>query len=150
MSNHAYVNAFYHFVWSTKDRAKTITPSIQKELYDYIGGITKIKNWHLLEIGGTQDHIHILLQKPNKQTLLSNVVRCIKSNSSKYIRDTFMIPFSWQKGYGAFSTDITSIPRIKKYIANQENHHSQRSFEKEFELILNRYQIEYDKNNFLE
>ena len=48
----------YHVVFSTKYRHPLIHTALQKRLYEYIGGIIRAQNGHLIEIGGVEDHIH--------------------------------------------------------------------------------------------
>ena len=139
MSSHqTYTKMYYHLVWSTKNRHPFITKENEETLYNYIGRITIEKKWHLLEIGGIYNHVHILLQKSPRYTI-SEVVRCIKSNSSTFMREKFNPNFAWQAGYSAFTVDKLSLLRLKKYILNQKQHHDAMSFEKEFDLLLERY-----------
>ena len=119
-------------------------PDFKNNLYKYIGKITSLKNWHLLAIGGIANHIHILIQKAPRHTI-SEVVCRIKSNSSKFMREYFITEFAWQNGYSAFTVDAYSLPRIKKYISNQKQHHSKITFEKEYVLLLEHYKIKYNK-----
>ncbi len=142
-SHHAYTSMFYHIVWATKNRQPSIDPRFKKLLYEYIGKVAISKDWHLLAVGGVDNHIHVLIQKASRYTI-SDVVRLIKSNSSKFIRDKFLMNFTWQGGYSVFTVDISSLPRIKNYILNQEEHHRQMTFEKEYVLLLNRYKVAYD------
>ena len=86
------------------------------------------------------DHIHLLIQtKPTEK--ISEVVCRIKSNSSKFICENLVKDFAWQKGYGVFTVDTTSLLRIQKYIKNQVVHHEQMSFDKELILLLKRYNV---------
>src|ERR1700761_8574961 len=99
----------YHIVFSTKYRKPLITieKDFQKRLYEYIGGIIKAQNGHLLEIGGVDDHVHLLAGLSSKKSI-SDTIREIKANASKWINELsrlgsgLMQRFEWQKGYGAF------------------------------------------------
>jgi hypothetical protein len=53
--------------------------------------------------------------------------------------------FSWQNGYGIFSIGYSQIPKVKPYIANQEEHHRRITFQDEFRALLERYHISYDE-----
>ncbi len=131
---------YYHLVWGTKNKNPYINHEIKKSLYKYIEEIIKRKEWLLLEIGGTCDHIHILIQKTPKGEIPEVVCR-IKSNSSRFMCENFVKDFSWQNGYGVFTVDSASLSRLQKYIKNQEVHHKQMSFDKELSLLLKRYNI---------
>lgn len=148
MSNHAFINLFYHLVWSTKDRDLSIKKEFQKKLYNYIHGITIKKNWHLVEIGGTQDHIHILLQVINFKDSVPDIIRCIKSNSCKLVRDCFDKDFAWQSSYSAHSVGRREVEDIKHYIQNQEEHHKFKSCEEEQVMMLKRNKIKYGYRPF--
>jgi hypothetical protein len=53
--------------------------------------------------------------------------------------------FSWQNGYGAFSIGASQVESVRKYIAEQEQHHRRISFQDEFQMLLQRYGIEFDE-----
>jgi hypothetical protein len=53
--------------------------------------------------------------------------------------------FQRQSGYAAFSVSQSSAPRVKTYIANQEQHHRKITFQDEFRLLLTRHEIEFDE-----
>jgi putative transposase len=140
-----YTNLLYHIVFSTKQRIPLISNTFQEVLYRYIGGIVRAEGGVQLEIGGTADHIHILVKfKP--ATSLSALLAKIKANSSKWVNDhkAQMRKFGWQEGYAAFSVSQSQAPVVKRYIQNQETHHRKQSFQEEFLGLLKRHRIEYD------
>ena len=51
----------------------------------------------------------------------------------------------WEAGYGAFSIGQSMVVALKRYIANQKQHHRRRSFQDEFRDFLAKYEIEYDE-----
>ena len=53
--------------------------------------------------------------------------------------------FHWQSGYGAFSVSPSHIDALKTYIANQEEHHKQESFQDEFRRLCKKYGVEIDE-----
>jgi len=53
--------------------------------------------------------------------------------------------FAWQNGYGAFSIGQSQLPALKQYIANQKEHHRNKTFQEEFREFLKRYQVRYDE-----
>jgi len=71
----------------------------------------------------------------------------LKRNSSEWINKNKLAKgrFYWQAGYGAFSYSKSQIPKVAKYIENQEKHHSKRTFEDEYKKILSDFGIEYDE-----
>ena len=96
-------------------------------------------------IGGVEDHVHILFGM-NPTIALSDLVRDIKASSSKFINEGNFVrgKFYWQEGFGAFSYSRSQIDAVAKYILNQEEHHSRKSFKDEFIAFLDRFEIEYD------
>ena len=138
-------NLIYHVVFSTKGREPVLASDMRDELYRYIGGIVKADNGILIQIGGMADHIHILLKlKPIHK--FSDIMQNIKGSSSKWINEQncLGVKFRWQDGYGAFSVSASQVPVVTKYIENQEKHHQGFSFQSEFELLLERHNVEYN------
>ena len=134
-----------HIVFAVKNRENIIRKSYREELYKYITGIIKNKDQKLLSINGVSDHIHILIGL-NPSMSISNIVRDIKNNSSKFINEKKWVlgKFQWQEGYGAFSYSRSQRPEIIAYIENQENHHKRTTFREEYLMILKKFDVEFD------
>ncbi len=132
-----YTNLLYHIVFSTKGRTPLITKELQPDLYAYIGGIIRSEGGTLLEIGGLSDHVH-LLTKFNPTTAISDLLKNIKAGSSKWVNDErFKLrKFGWQDGYAAFSVSESQVEAIRRYIRDQEQHHSGKSYQDEFRILL--------------
>ena len=146
----SYTSLVYHIVFSTKYRKPTFTELIRSETYAYIGGIIANKKGQLLEIGGTDDHIHILTSC-SPTIALAEFVRDMKANSSKWLHEEKQHhDFQWQTGYGAFSVSYSRIDAIRQYVSNQAEHHETRSFEDEFRMILQRHQIAFEEKYLFE
>lgn len=95
-------------------------------------------------INGMPDHLHLLLGlKPDAN--LSDLIRDVKANSSKWINDNKWVQgkFEWQNGFGAFSVGQSQTPSVIQYILNQEAHHRRKSFKDEYISFLEAYQIDY-------
>ncbi|GAA4472793.1 IS200/IS605 family transposase [Novipirellula rosea] len=140
-----FTNLLFHIVYSTKYRKRTIRLEWQDELYGYVGGIVRDQKGTLLKIGGVEDHVH-LLAKLSPTIAISDVLRKIKSNSSKWIngRPDVSRMFEWQSGYAAFSVSESQSPSVSDYIASQAEHHRKMTFEEEFLAILRKHNIEFD------
>ena len=139
-------NLLYHIVFSTKHREPLIQPAMRDRLYSYMGGIIRSEGGVLIEADGMPDHIHLLARlKPEPS--VSNILKVVKSKSSKWVNDERLLPgrFQWQTGYGAFTVSVSQLPTVKKYILNQESHHSSKTFQNEFRALLKRHEIEYDE-----
>lgn len=133
----------YHIVFGTKYRKRSIGETIQERLYEYIGGTLRAKKGHLIEIGGVEDHVH-LLAGLSPTSAVSDVIRDVKANSSKWLRDDRKVDeFEWQKGFGAFTVSYDRIEAIQKYIRNQKEHHRTKSFQEEYVDFLQHHDIEF-------
>ena len=142
----SYTNLIYHIVFSTKDRRPLITSEREERLYEYIGGIIRGLGGILLIINGVDDHVHVLAKlRPDRS--VSDVLRDLKANSSGWMHDVFpdAKDFSWQNGYGAFTVSFSQVEKVRRYIASQEIHHSEHSFQDEFVSLLRANEIEFDE-----
>lgn len=142
---HSYSRCLIHYVFSTKGRRRTITLEIRSRLWAYLVGIARDHGMTPIAIGGTDDHVHLLIALPSTLSI-AKAIQLLKGASSKWTHETFssMAGFAWQEGYGAFSIGQSGVERTIAYINNQEAHHRTQSFEDEFTAILKRHGIEYD------
>ena len=143
---HSYRLHYFHLIWSAKNRLPHISPKIQSRLYPYFGAIIRNYSGKLLEIGGMSDHIHLLIEL-SLLDKFSHFIREIKACSSLWIHKNFsdLCHFAWQEGYGSFSVSYSALEAVKKYIQNQEQHHTKMSFEEEFLKLLKLHQVKYDE-----
>ena len=141
---HSYVSSVFHIVFSTKQRLQLIRPDHQSRLWNYLAGIARNHGMQMLAVGGTENHVHILAVLPS-DVALSDAVRTLKTNSSRWLRETNRL-FAWQEGYGAFSVSPSQLDRVKQYIANQPAHHATHSFEQEFLAMLQAANIDFEPN----
>ncbi len=144
-------NLLFHVVFSTKNRRGWIDQSFEGELHDYMGGIIRNLGGTLLEINGTSNHVHILVQMKPTHTL-SVMVGKVKANSSKWLNEQrrMMLKFGWQDGYGAFTVSESMVEVTRKYVRNQKEHHRKMTFEEEFERMLRANQIEFSPEHLFE
>ena len=75
------------------------------------------------------------------------MVKELKRGSSLWLKTKApeMHDLAWQSGYGIFSVSFSQIEPVRKYIANQEEHHRKVSFQEEFVTFLKKHEIEYDE-----
>jgi putative transposase len=141
-----YSNLFYHIVFSTKGRTDLISPEIETRVWAYIGGIARKHELIAVQVGGIENHIHVLiLAKP--KVAPSQIVQWLKGESSRWIHETFpeMHSFAWQDGFGIFSVSKSSVPDVVDYIKDQREHHAKQSFEDEYISMLKLNGIDYDE-----
>ncbi len=142
---HTFTNLKIHIIFSTKDRLPFITADLKTPLFAYLGGIIRDLNGKAIIVGGTSDHVHLLLSM-SPTLSVSETLRLLKANSSRWVnreRGTKRA-FAWQSGYGAFSVSESSAPAVVKYIQGQEEHHKRVSFQEEFVAFLRKNGITYD------
>jgi putative transposase len=135
-----------HLIFSTKNRISIITPDVEPDLLAYMGGILKNYESRLLAAGGTSDHVHLLVSQ-SKNIALSALMKELKRSSSAWIKTAGkrFRDFHWQDGYGAFSIGQRDMQELKRYIANQKEHHRKQTFQEELIQFLEEYGIEYDE-----
>lgn len=141
-----YTKIYLHILFSVKGRQNLINKEWQDELQKYICGIVNGKDQKVYAIGGMPDHIHILASiKPN--IAISDLVRDIKSNSSKWINEKGFVlgKFQWQEGFGAFSHAQSQLDTVIGYINKQEEHHKKKSFKNEYLELLQKFDVGYDE-----
>ena len=118
-----HLSLFYQLVFSTKNRTKSILQPWRDRLHAYLGGIVRSMGGMALEVGGTQDHVHMLVSLAATHTI-ATVLKGVKSSSSQWVhRHIGSRRFDWQDGYGAFSVSPSQKQAVLTYIANQEEHH---------------------------
>jgi len=137
---------YAHLVFSTKQRAPLIRDEIASRLYPYLGGIATSSKGVLICVGGMPDHVHLLVSL-GRESSLSELLRELKANSSRWIHETFpdQKSFAWQSGYAAFSVSHSRLSDVRAYIENQAEHHRVRTFQEEFLELLRRHDLTFDE-----
>ena len=137
-----------HIVYSTKHRTPWLRdPRVRSELYAY--NATVLHNdvdSPAIAINGTEDHVHILCWLSRKFAIM-DVIKTSKTETTKWLKKQGQAlgDFQWQAGYGIFSVSSSNIEQVKRYIANQEEHHKRMSFQDEFRELCRRHGIELDE-----
>lgn len=143
MSTH--LSLHYHVVFSTKHRRPVIEASWRSRLHAYLGGAIREARAVAECIGGTADHVHIMMELKATHRL-SDVLRSAKGASSLWVHEELQVrDFGWQEGYGAFSLSADHRTRLRGYIENQEAHHRNRRYEDEYLAFLLRNGVTYDE-----
>jgi len=142
----SYVSSHYHCVFSTKGRRPLISTELRERLWPFLGGIARQHRMKAIEVGGTADHIHLLLSLPSTLSI-AKALQLIKGGSSKWVHETFPQHrlFGWQVKYGAFGASVSQLDKIIQYIKGQEDHHRKMTFQEEFLALLKKHRVEYDE-----
>jgi len=127
-----------------------ILPDQLSEVHAYIGGIVRNLKGKAIAIGGTANHVHLLIELPSAMAPAQAVGK-IKANLTRWVHEniTAMSDFQWQEGYGAFAVSRSQIDIVAKYIQNQIKHHETITFEQEYLAFLQKHNIEYDERYVL-
>jgi len=143
---HTYSVNLVHCVLSTKGRLPLI-PEPEK-LWMVMRNVASRAQINVLAIGGTSNHVHMLLSVPSTRTL-ADVMRELKANSSHRMHQRWP-RFAWQDGYGAISVSPTAIRAVTQYIEHQNEHHARTPFEEEYIAMLERAGVKYDPEYVLD
>ena len=146
-----YSQIYIQVVFAVKGRENLIGKAWKEDFHKYIAGIIKGKEQKSIIVSGMPDHIHAFIGlKPSMS--ISDLVREIKNNSSKWINDNRLIKgkFQWQEGYGAFSYSHSQIENVYNYILNQEEHHKIKTFREEYVEFLKKFEIDHHEKYLFE
>jgi REP element-mobilizing transposase RayT len=140
-----HISLHVHLVFSTKDRTPWIAAKWRERLHAYLGGIAKGLDGVPLAVGGTSDHVHLLVGLKSSHRL-DYFLRDLKADSSEWIHREIDQPvFAWQKGYGAFSVSPSNVDSVRQYVLNQESHHQRYSFQQEYLRLLRFSGVQFDE-----
>ena len=137
MSGRTFKSIYYHLVFHTKLNEPYLEDKkFRKQVYHFIENKCKRHNLYLHEIGGIENHVHLLIYIPPKMAI-SEAVKLIKGSSSYFVNNELIgeNTLYWQEGYGILTISKKHVKFIKKYIQNQEEHHKKGTTYKELEEI---------------
>ncbi|OIO91896.1 MAG: transposase [Armatimonadetes bacterium CG2_30_59_28] len=137
---------FVHIVFSTKSRQPFLTPEVRPRMHAYMAGILRNLKCFSVIVGGTEDHVHIGCNLTKFRAPVE-VLETVKKDSSKWVKtlSPTVETFQWQRGYGLFSISPSKFEAVRQYIANQDEHHRNLTFQEEFRALLQRYNVEFDE-----
>ena len=145
---HTFTNLLTHVVFSTPGRRPLLSNAIRNDIHAYLGGILRELHVHPIMIGGTSDHVHILMRLPADLSAV-DCLRVVKTNSSRWIKERWPERrlFAWQGGYAAFSVSESSRTTVVRYIRDQEQHHRRITFQDEFLALLTKHGIIFNERD---
>jgi REP element-mobilizing transposase RayT len=90
------------------------------------------------------DHVHALVDLPTSLSI-EKLIQLLKGSSSHWVNSNNLIAgkFAWGRGYGAFSVSESNADQVARYIAQQEEHHSVRSFAEELKEFIDRHGLQW-------
>jgi putative transposase len=141
-----YTQLYIHFVFAVKYREAVIHEEWEDRLQKYITGIVQRNGHKLLAINNMPDHLHLFVGLNPKQSI-SELMQFVKGDSSEFINNNNLTKrkFQWQEGYGAFSNSRSQIDGVVKYILDQKEHHTEKTFREEYLEILRKNDVDYNE-----
>ena len=136
-----FIKVYIHFVWSTKNRVPYLhTKEIRQTVWNNIKENAKEKGIFIDFINGYNDHCHCLVSLNTDQTI-QKTMQLIKGESSFWINKQKLIQekFEWQDEYFAVSVSESAINRVREYIKNQEEHHSKKTYQQEYDDLIKKF-----------
>ena len=131
------VKVWIHAVWSTKNREKFLTQKVRQKLFHHIFENGLAKDIYVVAVNGFDDHVHCLFQLKNNQSI-GQIMNLLKGESSHWFNKNQLTEqwLYWQNGYYAVSIGESTVSTVKKYILNQEKHHTKNSFDSEIDTFF--------------
>ena len=140
-----YTQIYIHAVFAVRFRQNLIPVDHGEEIHKYMTGIVTNLGSKLIAINNMPDHCHMLIGlKPDMS--VSGLIGKVKSGSSGFINARRLVygHFEWQDGFGAFSYSRPQLSTVIGYIANQQEHHSRKTFREEYFALLDEFEIPFD------
>jgi REP element-mobilizing transposase RayT len=130
-----YTQLYIHLVWSTWDRQPLLSSELRLRIYACIQAECSRLKVELVAIGGTDDHVHVLVRIPTTISV-AVLVKQMKGSSSHLATHEagYRDAFKWQGAYGAFTISTNHVERVKSYVLRQEEHHQAGTTHKDFEV----------------
>jgi len=131
-----YWRLHYHLIWATFERQPTLTGEREKMFYGVLYTKAKELGLKIHAAGNADDHVHIALSIPPARAV-ADCIKHIKGASAYAINHmpNNDVRFKWQEGYGALSIGERSLETVKEYVANQKEHHKNRSLHSFYEKM---------------
>jgi putative transposase len=139
---------YYHIIYATKSHRALLSEDQMARLCQYKSGIIRNMKSKLHIANGPGDHIHLAVSL-DPGTSLIDFVRTVKTNSSRWIHETFpeLSDFAWQDGYAAFTVSHSGLEKVVTYIRDQNVHHKKATYQEELDRFLERHGLEHGKSD---
>jgi REP element-mobilizing transposase RayT len=136
-----FIKVYIHFVWSTKNRIPYLNSiELRQKVWRHMRENAKEKGIFIDFINGYSDHCHCLISLGADQSI-QKIMQLIKGESSFWINKNGLTKskFEWQDEYFAVSVSESIIDKVRSYIKNQEEHHSKKTFQEEYDEFMSKY-----------
>lgn len=136
-----YIKTYIHLVWTTKNRIPFLNSlQLRNKVWHHIKENSIKKGIFIDYVNGYSDHCHCLISLGSNQTI-EKVVQLIKGESSFWINKQKLTSqkFQWQSEYFAVSVSESMVDVVRNYIKNQEQHHTKKTFQEEYQELMENY-----------
>lgn len=132
---------FSHLVFVTKFRRNALTQPMLLRLKEIFAETLEQMKGELLEFGGENDHVHLMISY-HPSTALSNLVGKLKGKSSYVLRQEFWDEIKtklwgnrfWSPSYCVVSCGGAPLEIVKAYVENQQAPNSPKNIERSLQL----------------
>jgi len=139
-STHVYSEIYLHLNWHTKSNTPFLRGEKESRTHAFLRDYCeKSRGIRFLGLGGTEDHVHLLIQM-EPQVTLSDWLGKIKGTCSHAINEEFgrgarrgggracgetagRPSLQWQRGFGAVSFGRHDLEALERYVGGQKEHH---------------------------
>jgi putative transposase len=134
-----------HIVFSTKNRSPFLqSAEVRSQVHTYLSGTLRALECAPLQVGGVEDHVHILCGLSRKISL-AELVKNLKTSSTKVLKGKVTTVSADKAAMVLFLLANPPGNRFFPYIAEQEIHHRRLNFQDEFRALLNKHGIRFDE-----
>lgn len=117
---------FVHLIFVTKYRRNVFSAPMLKRLNAIFSETCQQMNVQLLEFGGEDDHVHLMVSCP-PSLAIANLVGKLKGKSSYFLRQEFWTEIKdklwgghfWSPSYCVVSCGGAPLEIVKQYVADQ-------------------------------
>jgi REP element-mobilizing transposase RayT len=126
----------YHIVLETGGRKPLIVPGLVEGLQRFFERLVRQLGGVVVGFGGIPNHVHLLVRLP-PTAMVSEIVRVLKAESTRWASENRASDLVWGAGYGVFSVGKAQAPEVRALLQRQESHHRRRSYAHEMLALMN-------------
>ena len=99
---HTFSALYVHIIFSTEKRRNLLYRNMRPRLVAYMGSVAVQQGARVIRIVAVDNHVHMLIEVKAAHSI-SDLIKKVKSNSSRWIHATFpnLRDFAWQSGFSA-------------------------------------------------
>jgi putative transposase len=124
-AHHVFHSIYLHFVWHCHGNQPSIEEKWEQQLYEFIRDYCRKENGVYLQgIGGTANHVHLVVQVEPKINPSDFIGKVKGASSFEMNRIHGENTLKWQRGFGVVSFSERHLAAVKRYVDRQKEHHA--------------------------